>query len=376
MITHRRMRFSFLLISSLILLILSPTGLLADTEEFFKENNGSVVVINTYDKRGKLINHGSGFIVREDGAIATNYHIISNAKDIKVKSRGKLLKVEGLIHTDIENDLVILKVKGKNLPAVKIGDIEKATVGENIYLISSPEGHENKISEGELSLIRWVVPDVKILQITTPVLPGSSGGPVFNKNGGVIGIATFIIENKQELNFAIPINLIKDKISGGKVIPLKNAKIKDYKKTTGHWFYLGIAYDVLSMHKEAMEAYKEVIKIKPDFAWAHNSLGVAYANLGMNKEAMEAYKESIKIKPDFAWAHNNLGTIYGKLSMHKEAIEAYKEAIKINPNYAEAYFNLGVSYIMLKDGPSAFEQYKKLLELNPELAEELYNIAF
>ncbi|MEK7238844.1 MAG: tetratricopeptide repeat-containing serine protease family protein, partial [Nitrospirota bacterium] len=365
MIIHRRMRFSFLLISSLILLILSPTGLLADTEEFFKENNGSVVVINTYDKRGKPINQGSGFIVRDDGAIATNYHIISNAKAIKVKSRGKLLKVEGLIHTDVGNDLVILKVKGKGLPAVKMGDIEKAVVGENVYLISSPEGHENKISEGVLSLIRWVMPDVKILQITTPVLPGSSGGPVFNKNGEVIGIATFIIENKQELNFAIPVNFIKDKISGKKVTPLKNAKITDYKKTTGHWFYLGIAYDVLSMPKEAMEAYKEAIKIKPDFAEAHNNLGTAYGGLGMDKETMEAYKEAIKIKPDFAWAHNNLGTIYGKLKMHKEAIEVYKEAIKINPNYAEAYFNLGVSYIMLKDGPSAFEQYKKLLELNP-----------
>lgn len=376
MITHRRMRFSFLLIIPLILLILSPTGLLADAEGIFEENKGSVVVINTYGKQGKPLNQGSGVIVREDGAIATNYHIISNAKDIKVKLRDKLLKVEGLIHTDRENDLVILKVKGKNLPTVKIGDIEKATIGENVYLISSPEGHENKISEGVLRMVKEIAPDMKILQITAPVLPGSSGGPVFNKNGEVIGIATFIIENKQELNFAIPVNLIKEKISSKKITPLKGAVTGDYKKSESYWFYLGAAYEDLGMHKEAMESYREVIKIKPENAWAHNSLGGAYGNLGMNKEAMEAYKETIKIKPDFAWAHNNLGTVYGKLGMHKEAIEAYKEALKINPNYAEAYFNLGVSYIMLKDGASAFEQYKKLLELNPELAEELYNVAF
>ena len=91
----------------------------SDANRIFKENSKAVVVIMTYDNRGNPFMQGSGFIVREDGAIVTNYHVIAKAKDIKVKVGGKVLKVEGLLHLDKENDIVILKAKAKKLPIVK-----------------------------------------------------------------------------------------------------------------------------------------------------------------------------------------------------------------------------------------------------------------
>jgi len=155
----------FSLIISLSLLILFPAISLADADRIFKENNKAVVVVIAYDKQGKPIGQGSGFIVRPDGAVVTNYHVISNAVGIKVKAGGKVLKIQGLLHADQENDLVILKADAKNLPVVKIGDIKKANVGEKVYVISSPEGLENTISEGILSGIRGVDLKRKILQI-------------------------------------------------------------------------------------------------------------------------------------------------------------------------------------------------------------------
>ncbi|MCK7468474.1 MAG: S1C family serine protease [Desulfosudis oleivorans] len=109
---------------------------------------------------------------------------------------------------DPENDIAIIKVEGKDYPNVRIGDANKAQVGEKVYVIGSPQGLENTISEGILSGIREVDRDAKILQMTAAISPGSSGGPVFNSRGEVIGIATFLIAETQNLNFAMPVNLI------------------------------------------------------------------------------------------------------------------------------------------------------------------------
>jgi len=379
MLKNRTVQFQFFkyrFISFLVTILIIPAICLADADKIFKENSKAVVVVITYDKEGKPISQGSGFIVRADGAVITNYHVISNAVDIKVKAGDKVLDIEGLILTDKENDIVILKIKGEKLPTVKLGDIEKANIGEKVYVISSPKGLENTISEGILSGIREITDKRKILQITAPVSSGSSGGPVFNKNGEVIGIATFLIEEAQNLNFAMPVNLIKDKISSKKVTALKESEIEDYKKTAEYWFVLGYYFGEAGMYKEEIEAYKQAIRIKPDLAKAHHNLGFVYDKLGMYKEAVEAFKQEIRIKPDHARAHLGLGVAYRNLGMYREEIETYKQAIRIKPDYAAAHYNLGVSYLFLNDRGSALEEYKVLKDLDPEWANKLFNLIY
>jgi tetratricopeptide (TPR) repeat protein len=363
-----------ILIISIIMITLSPVISYPDADRIFKENNKAVVVVITYDKNGEPISQGSGFIVRADGAIVTNYHVISNAEDIKVKAGDKILEVEGLLHTDKENDIVILKAKGENLNTVKIGDIEKLSVGEKVYVISSPQGLENTISDGILSGIREIDPKKKILQITAPISQGSSGSPVFNKNGEVIGIATFLIEEAQNINFAMPVNLIKNKISAKKIIALKNAEIEDYKKTAEYWFIIGYYYGEYDLFKEAIQAYKQAIKIKSDYAEAYYNLGATYDELGMYREAIESFKQTIKIKPDFTTAHLNLGAAYDEIGMYKEAIQAYKQAIKIKPDYAEVYSNLCVTYDKLGMYRDSIEACKQAIKNKPDFVEAHYNL--
>jgi tetratricopeptide (TPR) repeat protein len=358
-----------------ILITVIPAISFADADKIFKENSKAVVVVVTYNKDGKPISQGSGFIVRADGAIVTNYHVISNAKNIKVKAGDKVLDVEGLIHADKENDLVILKVKGQNLPTVKLGAIEKISIGEKVYVISSPEGLENTISDGILSGIREIEgTNRKILQITAPVSEGSSGGPVFNKNSEVIGIATFLIEEAQNLNFAMPVNLIKDKISSKKVTALKESEIEDYKKTAEYWFYLGYYYGEAGKWNDAVEAFKQSIRIEPDNANTHYNLGVAYGKLGMYKEAIEAYKQAIRIKPDYAEAHHNLGVAYAGSGMYKEAIEAYKQALRINPDNAKTNFLLGFFYRQSGMYKESIEALKQAIRIEPDYAKAHYEL--
>ena len=374
MVIRAGIRSFIYFIIPLILLILLPAASFADADRIFKENNKAVVVVVAYDEKGEAISQGSGFIVRADGAIVTNYHVISNAKNIKIKAGDKVLDIEGLILTDKENDLVILKAKGKDMPVVKLGDIGKVNIGEKVYVISSPEGLENTISDGLLSGIREIAPERKILQITASISSGSSGGPVFNKNGEVIGVATFIIKEAQNLNFAMPVDLIKEKINNKKLTALKGAGLEDYEKTAEYWFYLGFTYGEAGMYKEAIEAYKQAIRIEPDHANVHFNLGFNYYESRMHKEAIEAYKQAIRINPDDASAHNNLGIAYGDLGMHKESIEAHKQAIRINPDDASAHNNLGNVYAKSGMYKEAMEVYMQSIRIEFDNAAPHHNL--
>jgi len=392
----------------LLSLIISYSVACSNANRFFRKYNNTVVNIFIYNEKGLTIAYGSGFIVSSDGAIVTNYHVVSYGKNIKVIFGNEILDIEGLIYADIINDLVILKAKGKNLPTVKIGDIGKINVGEEVYVISSSCWPDKTISEGVLSEINEIASDRKMLEITAPFLTGSSGAPVFNKDGEVIGIATLMGQGKQNIYLAMPVNLIKDKISIREVTELKDAKIEDYEKTVEYWlargcdlkyfglykeaieaytkvirinpncieayYGLGVAYGELGEPKKAMECYKQVIKVKPDDAESHYGLGVAYSELGMNKEAIEAHKKAISIKPNCAEAYYNLGISYGKLSMHKESVEAYEQATKIKPNFEEAHYNLGITYCKLNMYHEATEAYEQAIKIKPNFEEAHYNL--
>jgi len=385
MIIHTRSKYSILLIIPLILLILLPEVSLADASRIYKKNSKAVVVVTAYDEKGNTIGKGSGFIVRRDGAVVTNYHVIGMARDIKVKVGNKALDVEGLIFTDEKNDLVILKAevknlsilkaKTKNMPVVKLGVIGKANIGEHVYVIGYPSGIESAISVGLLSGLRKIDEKREILKMSAPVSPGSSGSPVFNRNGEVIGIVTSShISETRNSSFAISVKLIKDKISNKSVTAIKESGLEDYINTAIYWNHLGGTSIKSGMYKVAIEAYKQAIRIDPDYAEGYNNLGIAYISSGMYKEAIASSRQAIKIDPDYADAHNNLGVAYGKSGIYKEAIEAYKQAIWIDPDYAKAHYNLGVVYNNSGKYKKSIKSYKHAVRIDPDFAKAHYNL--
>ena len=138
----------------------------------------------------------------------------------------------------------------------------------------------------------------------------------------------------------------------------------------------GVAYDSLGRYQDAVEAYKQTIRIKPDYADAHYNLGVAYYKLGRYQDAIEACKQTIRIKPDYAKAYINLGVTYYKLGRYQDAVEAYKQAIRIKPDFADAHYNLGVAYLVTGDKSSALEECKILKTLDAEKANELFKLIY
>jgi tetratricopeptide (TPR) repeat protein len=139
-------------------------------------------------------------------------------------------------------------------------------------------------------------------------------------------------------------------------------------------YNLGVAYGKLGRGQDEIEAYKQAVRIKPDLADAHFNLGNAYNNLGRYKDAVEAYKQAVRIKPDDTEARCNLGFAYGELDLYQNAVEAYKQAIRIKPDYADAHFKLGNAYVKLGRYKDAVEAYKQTILIQPDFVLAHYNL--
>ena len=164
----------------------------------------SVVLLVIQDSSGAPAFLGSGFVLR-DGLVVTNYHVVSGGTSGYCKLVGQVAsrEIAGTVAVDIAHDLAIVAVNGLRARALPIGDSGQVAVGDTVYAVGNPEGLEGTFSQGIVSAIRDIG-DEAMLQITAPISPGSSGGPVLDGGGRVVGIAAATFREGQNLNLAIP----------------------------------------------------------------------------------------------------------------------------------------------------------------------------
>lgn len=149
---------------------------------------------------------GTGFLVNSDGVIVTNYHVIKTGSVAVVKfPDGTVLPVDGVLAADKVRDLAVIKIHGKSFRTLALGNSDRVQIGEEVVAIGNPLGLELTVSNGILSAVRTSKRG-GLLQITAPISHGSSGGPLFNMNGEVVGITSSGIDAGENLNFAIPVN--------------------------------------------------------------------------------------------------------------------------------------------------------------------------
>jgi S1-C subfamily serine protease len=173
----------------------------------YKSASPAVVLIEALGPDGKAVKAGSGFVVAPNGKILTNYHVISHAKQATIRlENGDAYDTVEVIAVDKRRDIAFLKIPAVDLPSLKLGRSNSVEVGETAYSIGTPLGFlQNTLSEGLVSGIRDM-DGYHVFQITAPISHGSSGGPIFNGKGEVIGIAVMTVDGGQNLNFAIPID--------------------------------------------------------------------------------------------------------------------------------------------------------------------------
>lgn len=188
-----------------------------NAEALFAELAHSTARITAHDVSGRAVGLGSG-VVTGAGRVITNCHVATAGGSLTVKVGSEQYSASIEV-ADEEYDLCRLLVAGLTAPAVTLGSIESLKAGQKVYAIGSPQGLELTISDGIVSALREL-PQGRVIQTTAPLPPGSSGGPLFDAYGRLVGIMTFQHRPGQNLNFAVPADWIAGIRSRSAIHPL------------------------------------------------------------------------------------------------------------------------------------------------------------
>ncbi|HMD98677.1 MAG TPA: trypsin-like peptidase domain-containing protein [Terriglobia bacterium] len=297
--------------------------------EIYRDNQDAIVFVQGEKKAG------SGFFISTDGKVVTNYHVVSGEREVSVRlTDGLEFTVDEVIAQDLRSDLVILQLKGNGFKPVKLGDSDRVAPGDSVIVISNSLGLENSISNGLLSGVRHFE-DGTFLQITAPISPGSSGGPVFDANGDVVGVADATVREGQNVNLAVPskeITRILTATTGatklselapfpaGTTTSLESEKLKRYIES--------------EMWGEALDWAKEAVS-KDEFDPVNRFvLGEALFRLGHYDQAVREFQTVRRIDPDLWQATERLADARlkmweteGSLPKRVLACELYEELL-------------------------------------------------
>jgi tetratricopeptide (TPR) repeat protein len=348
--------------------------------------------------------------------------------------------------------------------------------GESVVVIGNPLGLEGSVTNGIVSAVRDIPTFGRIIQITAAISAGSSGSPVVNMHGQVIGIATLQVTGGQSVNFAIPserisqlqvasstmslaelmatsgrnkrakaVQFFRDGLSFlskddcEKALPYFEKAVESDSSYAEAWaqsgfcneklgrhaealeaskkavtlrpssesyFNIGLASFYLKQYREAAEGYRAAIKLDPyNAADAYYALGLVYRDWNKPDDEIQAYKQAIRLRPDYtvaferlgsrylkskkfneavevfrqlsalkpgdAYAPNNMGEAYLELNKLNEALESFRQSIRLKPDYGKAYYNLGKTLLTMGNRDAALEQYTILTNIDPDWAEKL-----
>lgn len=299
----------------------------------------AVVTLEIYDARGKEIGFGSGFFINRNGEILTNHHVIEGASSVKVRTAdGATHPVQVVLADDKDADLAkLLAFVDTDAPYLKIA-AQRPQVGDSVIVVGSPMGLEETITQGIVSAVPEQRADQSdlvpaTLQITAAISEGSSGGPVLNASGEVIGVATAFMRDGENLSFAVPLERIL-------------ALDRHQPRTFAQWHLPRRAPDSNDLYVDGMAS------------WRLQDCGT-----GLNY-----FKRALERDPTFAEAWWGSGLCLSDDGRANDAIGAFDHAVRLKPGFAHAHYDLGVAYADQGRRDLATHEYGVLKGLSPELA--------
>ncbi len=190
-------------------------------EQLVERVKPSVVVVTFSGRDGGQLGLGSGFVIDSGGLIATNLHVIGEARPIMVRTHdGKKYPVVEVHATDRTHDLAILRVEADGLPALELGDSDTLKQGQSVVALGNPLGLEHSVVQGVVSGLREDVDGRPMIQLAIPIERGNSGGPLVDMQGRVHGLLTLKSQVTQNLGYAAPVNDLKPMLEQPNPVPL------------------------------------------------------------------------------------------------------------------------------------------------------------
>jgi hypothetical protein len=316
--------------------------------------SSSALTVYCFDKRQQLISQGSGFVVRDSGVAVTNWHVTRKAFSVVATNvTGETFAVSRYINIDPANDLVLMQLVGERnsavvLPAVRIADSRLVAAGQRIYTVSAPRGLPQSFSDGLLSAIRSINGQ-QLLQITAPISPGSSGGPVFNQEGEVVGVIREQLTSGQNLNFAVPIDAVVRLLNtpGPLVEDHPTTSVPECRKPVNveDPFDSGISALNAKDYGDAAKVFAAISRREPQNAAASYNAALAYVGLGEFGRATDYFQHYIAVAEpgdeDIAVAKQWLSTYASALKQVTDgtstpSVESSDAAPSATPTHTES----------------------------------------
>lgn len=354
----------------LILFALATTPAVAANESsealptLIKRVQPAIVTVVGYDESGEISQLGTGFFVDRRGHVITNRHVLAGAAKAEVRgASGRTYAVTRVLAENVEADLIKLAV---DIPITRVRILKMnrdvPEPGERVVVIGSPYGLEKTVSDGIVSTVREAADMGQMIQITAPISSGSSGSPVLNMQGRVLGVATVQLADGQNLNFAVP---------SVKAIELRGEPkvFVDWAADTHEKAALKAA--AAGKFETSLELYQRALKIRSTSARAHDGAGMALHALGRYDEALAAYEAALAENPRYTTARYHLAELYERRNELDKAIFSYKEVLAIEPMNARAHHNAAVVLAKQGDRAGAMHHYEQLRALDATLAETL-----
>ncbi len=331
-----------------------------------------MAVINSYDKQNNPLTQGSGFFITSEGILVTNYHVVKGAEITRITAKlpttGAIYEAKSIIGGDPIKDFVFLQFDAHETPHVKLGNSNEIRTGEKVVAIGAPLGLENSMSEGVISNPERDIAGRKYIQFTAPISSGSSGGGLFDRYGTVIGVTAAYVsgtpaEPGQNLNLAVPINLVRDNLNGSDTSLTTNSAL--------YFYSLGQLADNRHQAAKALAYYNKALQRDASFADAYIGIGGIAYDQGDFKAEITNYEKAVQLDPNNYQDIDLLGTAYEDDGRYPDAITAYKVAIKLKPDDKDSQFQLALLSIMAGDADTARQTLPSLMQLDSGLGREI-----
>ena len=374
-------RYTIAVLRALICWLVMMTPISAETEltKLVRDIRPAVVTVVVYDINQEVASIGSGFFIDSHGHLITNYHVLDGRYTARVKTAdGSTYPVKTILAESKETDLIKVRV---DIPRKKFKWVQTSdslpTVAEKILVVGSPMGLEQTVSEGIVSSIREIPSVGEFFQMSAPISPGSSGSPVINLKGQVVGVATFQMVRGQNLNFAVSIKSLRKlkPVRDGMSIPQWTFNNSLHQPRLAEKLCRqGYSFSINGEDRKALEFFKLAIEKDPKNARAWNGLGYCHVGLNNPEAAISAYQNAIKSNPEDESLYFTLGNYYVKLGHHREAINSYLQVVRMKPDFEEAFFKLGIAYSQLGQLDEGKDAFEKVIRLNPDAAPAHFNV--
>ncbi len=271
---------------------------------------------------------GSGLIIKPNGYILTNEHVVRGAQKLRVTLYGGKVYDGRVVGADAQTDLAVVKIEAKNLPVVEFGDSSKLIPGQWVVAIGNPYGLQDSVTAGIISALNRSLDDPdthNLIQTDAAINPGNSGGPLVDLSGKIVGINEAIIANAQGIGFAIPINFAKN---------IADQLIKKGKVERPASSWLGV--NLIEIDERIADYYRVkpregvLIQVFPDSPAAKSGLKDGDIIKEINRKKMTEPKKIVDLVKSL-----KVGQTIDILVLRKGRLKAFKIKLGARPSYLD-----------------------------------------